>query len=385
VRFLAAIILLSVAFSLSAASVRFGPETPATTRDSLGSQTDVAVASAGGDPIIAWREGAAIRARRGTGQEITVATTIFTYGPVGLAADNETVWMWWLDRGSVFVRRYHADLQPIDPAPLAAAATQSMPAAAAGSGKLLLTWSAYAYPDADLVCLVLDNDGPLNATPFPLAPALNTDHDPAVVWTGSDFVVAWAHQLYADFRDGGLPPVEDDIRIAHVTTSGGQSPPVTIPYDHAAANVRIAARAADLAVAWEYVGWSPGAFGGISGSIIRAGVPSAVQRWVDATNLSSLGDLVARRDDYLIVWREAASNTEWRFAHRLIDRDGVPDAVTTFSPMPQWSSLAVIRAGAFGTIPFLVYSRAVDDAPFNGALRLFVRLPDLAPRLRTVR
>jgi hypothetical protein len=349
-------------------------------------QDGVAVASVGGDPLIAWREGTAIYLRRGSRPSVAVGT-LDSAGPVGVAADGGTVWVWWLDHGSIVVRRYTEQMQPVDPAPVVAAPSSYVASGAAGGGKLLLTWPvprALSF-DYDLRCLLLEREGPVNAAPFTLASAPFAVHDPAVVWTGNDFVVGWAQSLglYLD----GLAPPGDDIDLAHVSTSGVAGVPLTIAYRQATTtNVQIAARGTELAVAWRYFGWIPSPFAGILGCVIHAGLPTPVTRWAEGAAVGELAGLIARRDDYLLVWSDAASggSGEFQIAHRLIASDATADEIVTLpsfrSPTP-----VALRAGSIGTAPFLAYNRPSLEMPFGGAVRLFIRLQDQSLRRRAAR
>jgi hypothetical protein len=290
------------------------------------SQYDTAVASIGSDPLIAWREGLTIHLRRGNGPP-------------------------------------------------------SWPSGAAGKGKLLLLTSG--TNSGDLSGLLCDRAGEMMPVPFTLASATFDIHDLAAVWTGSDFVVGWLQSL-GPWIDGGLPPPSDDIHLAHVSASGAVGVPVTIAYGQAAGNLKVAALGADLAVAWQYYGWSPGTFGGILGCVVQSGLPATVHRWAEAATFPTLAGLVARRDNYLLVWSEMASNVELGIAHRLIDRYGNTDEIARLPQFPRFSSLALF-AGSIGTSPFLIYNRPVEETPFNGAPRLYIRLADPSLRLRTVR
>jgi hypothetical protein len=188
---------------------------------------------------------------------------------IDVVTEGTAIWVvWTTEDATLYARRYTSALQALDPAPVAVGTLDAPGAAAAvaaGGGSVIVVSTSLhnggVEPQAPhIVAHVLRGGEGITATTTEVASEPGLDHDPAVAWNGSAFVVAWANALgYSsgsairtnDVFTGFFP--DDRILTVQLDALGRRhaDAPVEIARGKAIETLTIAQGARHTAVAWQ--------------------------------------------------------------------------------------------------------------------------------------
>ena len=300
-----------------------------------GEQSAPAIAASGGNAVVAWRDLAAgtIRGARlnGAGNviEVTPPTLATGTGTPSLAFSSTNALLAW-DDGSgladvVRARRITPSLMGVDAAPFVvsrAANTQRRPAIAWGDTGALAVWADFrGGTDFDVYGARLSRTGAvLDAAGIAIATGAGAQDGPDVAWDGTRFLVAWE-----DAAAGA-----SDIRAARVSAAGAVEDAAGFTVSSAMGTQRAPAvgfNGTDFVVAWTDFR------GGATSDVYAARVTgSGTVR--DATGLAvstaagsqSAPDVARDGTDVVVVWTDTRSGTPDVYAARVTSAGAVTDA-----------------------------------------------------------
>jgi hypothetical protein len=316
-----------------------------------------------------------------------------------IAFDGTNVVVAWVSPAGIFMRRYTTAFQSIDTTPIFVASGQYGFELAAGSGGALVAWiSEPSVIESDINGVLLRTTDPF---PQPLSVAISrlphNSYGPAVAWNGSEFLVAWLHELPAQPPPDPMilpAPMADEVLGARVSSDGRLID--LIPLMIASPGVQINALNAASNGDDFYVVWGANApynifvpqeafepvavYGNRVGS---DGTTGRADRLSPDTSLAFQPTVVADDHDYLVAWcaRVNLQITVDRIEMRRIGSGPNPKlavfAPTQPLPVLDFPSIAASASGAV-----IAYGRLTSEQPYGGVSRVFARAVALPPSSR---
>lgn len=331
----------------------------------------VNVANAAGRLLASWTEEDRVRAKSGTGQVQTLPEFVLP-SATPMAADI----VWFFDSFSnVSVRRYTADLEPIDTKPIVLPIGvnpdyMGMAAAGRSLGVASLWFSGNATVRATLTDGVTTT---IKVVELPGATDTSSIYSRAmtVVWTGSEFLFVWSHPMPPPPFIGANTPVEE-IRFARVTAAGdivdlpakplnGSSRPVTA--------IRLAASGGRVTAIWND--------GGLRAMTFTPGGTGTVRTLADSVAAGTLTAVAGRPDGFVVAW----TAPEGVIQYRTIDMAGNVDPFAGAISGSNGESLSLTTVG---DKTVLAYAELATDPVFGKWTRALLRTTT-PPRGRAVR
>ncbi len=367
------------------------------------SESDPLIASIPGGFAVVWREYSTERGFRLVARRLDESlkpqgeVVELTAGPspssFKVATEGSGLVVAWISSyGSpsptLFAQRFDFEFRRIDPQPLRLAESVREFQLAASADRVIAIWTAALLNlprTADLSARFLyagvaSAPSPTFAIVEQAFPEYQPEHSPAVTWTGSSFLVVWAHEQFPQpWWQGPLPP--DDLRAIHVSPSGQRldSKPIDL--------ARLNMPAGEISVASN----------GTETWVVRTYGRVEARRF--DSNLSPLGDAVtlagpdvgpragqiirADANRFVIAWDARPRN---RSEHYIEVRQAEGSSITPFTSLPQRQSLS---AGSFslvskGSLLAAAYDRKADTPGYDGTSRVFVRAVSESKRRRAV-
>ena len=345
-----------------------------------------ALARVANQMIAAWSEarpeGSQLRVAALGGEPIVVATLVEPnfYRKIDVLFDGETVWVVWIDRG-LFVRRYTPALEPIDATPLAFVlheeADYGRPMGlAAGRAGIAIVFSSYA----DLIVTTLHVEGEAVVATHTVIPApLVRCYNPAPIWDGERYAIAFAHDLSTTWWQ--FPePIPNEVLVTHVSREGVvlDATPILIAREKDMNDIESlrATRGADgsMVIAWQTFQFSKTYLARFTGTE----KPPVVI--LPSTLGLKLGAIAALPGGYE-VFRHTRDAVQHERFDAALARVSEPEQL----PVPHaywWDPFYDVET--LGGQLHFVYARATEDA-YGGVPRLFWRVSDDTGRRRAAR
>ncbi|HYC88277.1 MAG TPA: hypothetical protein VEO54_03630 [Thermoanaerobaculia bacterium] len=369
------------------------------------SQRDIHLATLPGGLASAWIEwdheaGKTLQLSRGPGSApVLVSDEVDVL--VDVVAEGTAIWVvWTTEDATLYARRYTSALQPLDAGPVAVGkldAPGADAAVAAGGGSVIVVSTNLHHggfePQAPhIVAHVLRGGAGITATTTEVASEPDLDHDPAVAWNGTSFVVAWANALPYDssFRSGigtndvytGLFP-NDRILTLQLDANGRRhaDAPVEIARSKHIETLTMAHGARHTAVAWQ-----PYAAPNLTSrrhTYAALAVPQSAVIDLGGEDMH-LASFAAHGNGFLLA--RAAVNDETRIVEPEVLELDASLRITDRVPLAPFMTEIAFERKSFdadiigGPVASLGYARVVDVS------RLFMRrLLEPSPRRRTSR
>jgi len=373
-------LLLLLTVPVFPASFAFGPEFPVSPQVPPRIQTHPAVTVVDGAIVAAWMERLdkgpyEVKLGHPGSAPVTVAQA---YAPewLDVVYGGHTVWVVWTDIGAMYVRRYTADFQPIDPEPFHDISRESFEgsnaqSAAAGDDSLIVTWDTYMTDDGYQVAATVIRGAGAELIAVPVVtlstPAFQVEnYSSQAAWNGSEFVVAW---LAISGNQGNDPPAIDSSTIAvrRMSRDG-------VPLDAAAFNafqdhnylpigrLRLTAAGSRLVMVWNQADDRTLAGNYEQGQTITPHVLATSDYWLASASVAANGDL----DVYWTIYAPDPGDSTLRYER--FSPDFVSRGSSISPPFLQPELELQLDSAVAGNTPVVAYSRLA-----GGQARVFLR------------
>lgn len=313
------------------------------------------------------------------GKAVTVAPVKFTYGgEIRLAFHGDMLWVFWVEDVALKVRRYTADLLPVDSEvrafPLDDESVSDLGFAAA-AGKFSALVAFPSHTGIDLYSFLGFDEG-LVLRREHIATLDYPSHHPAIAWDGEQYVVAFAHDLgwtWWQFPQ----PYDTNVLAARVTFDGTvlDSTPIEISRANATNIDAVrAARGSDgaITIAWQ------DSKNNVFTSRFTGDEPLINHRVGGGT--PELGPLLPIANGYLLYRHDGAGTIHQQRLAADGWAAGESEVVLTVDrafPGESYYDVAMLNQR-----PYVVYSRRAFDLEYGGVPRLFWRIDNGATTIR---